>query len=106
MHDAAFAAGAQLPPRALPAATATMVRSAASRRDGIITRKERCGCPRTASRRAMILLYITIPIMVLAVAIATVPLLVAMRAETRIERSSRRLAPQAPAGTDEVPLAA
>lgn len=54
----------------------------------------------------MILLYITIPIMVLAVAIATVPLLVAMRAETRIERSSRRLAPQAPAGTDEVPLAA
>jgi hypothetical protein len=54
----------------------------------------------------MILLYITLPVMLLAVAIATVPLLHAMRVEARIERDLARAAQRQPAVAEETPLAA
>lgn len=56
-------------------------------------RRERNGAAvGNVSRRTMILLYISIPIMVLAVAIATLPLLHAMRIESRLEHARARAA--------------
>lgn len=54
----------------------------------------------------MILFYITIPVMLLAVAIATAPLLHAMGIEARIERDLARAPRRQPAVAEETPLAA
>lgn len=54
----------------------------------------------------MILFAISIPIMVLAVAIATVPLLAAMRVESGIERAHARPAHSSAAADQDGALAA
>lgn len=60
----------------------------------------------------MILLYLSIPIMVLGLAVATLPLLAAMRLESRERRAAARAAARPRAGgqpaehVDHLPLAA
>lgn len=57
-------------------------------------------------RCAMILLYLSIPLMLLGVAIATLPLLAAMRAETRADRTRLAWGRPEPVVPDREPLAA
>lgn len=69
--------------------------------------KERNGtADRNDRPNTMILFYITIPVMLLAVAIATIPLLHAMRVEARIDRELARTAGWHPEVAEETPLAA
>lgn len=54
----------------------------------------------------MILLYISIPLMILSLAIATLPILAAMRTESREQRAEVRALESRGARADQAPLAA